>query len=267
MYILAMQLALRMALFALLAVAGLTAAEDEAAALDLQRTRALVEAGALPRQALEKAEGEIERRALESRLRDLTAKSELTSDELPEMIQASAKLLQMARAELSAARSRVIAGASPAKELEPLRDAVLLAERRDDLIGERVRLVRQLHQMASAEERLDELEEEELAFQSPGDGGYWEDDLEWVMSLYFDEFGRDMPISANGSTEFHRSMGLDHTGRVDVALHPDDLEGFYLIELLESFGIPYIAFRSAVPGQATGPHIHIGLPSPRLAVN
>ena len=58
-------------------------------------------------------------------------------------------------------------------------------------------------------------------------------------------------------------MGFDHTGRVDVALHPDDLEGFFLIEVLESWGIPYIAFRSAVPGQATGPHIHIGNPSPR----
>ena len=53
-------------------------------------------------------------------------------------------------------------------------------------------------------------------------------------------------------------MGFDHRDRVDVALHPDENEGIFLITLLENWGIPYIAFRSAVPGQATGAHIHIG---------
>ena len=29
-------------------------------------------------------------------------------------------------------------------------------------------------------------------------------------------------------------------------------------------GIPFLAFRGAVPGKATGPHIHIGFPSHRF---
>jgi hypothetical protein len=36
------------------------------------------------------------------------------------------------------------------------------------------------------------------------------------------------------------------------------------MSLLEEWDIPYIAFRSAVPGQATGPHVHIGPPSLRI---
>jgi hypothetical protein len=34
---------------------------------------------------------------------------------------------------------------------------------------------------------------------------------------------------------------------------------------LRANGIPFTAFHFAVPGKATGPHIHIGLPSHRIA--
>ena len=82
--------------------------------------------------------------------------------------------------------------------------------------------------------------------------------------MYFAEFGTPLPISAAGATDLHVSMGFDHTGRYDVAVHPDEIEGLFLMSLLEEWEIPYIAFRSAVPGQATGPHIHIGPPSDRI---
>ena len=48
---------------------------------------------------------------------------------------------------------------------------------------------------------------------------------------------------------------------MDVALHPDSNEGRSLLSYLRQGGIPFIAFRSAVPGAATGAHIHIGSPS------
>jgi len=51
--------------------------------------------------------------------------------------------------------------------------------------------------------------------------------------------------------------------RAWVALHPDSREGQSLIAYLRQSGIPFIAFRGAVPGAATGAHIHIGQPSPR----
>jgi hypothetical protein len=48
-----------------------------------------------------------------------------------------------------------------------------------------------------------------------------------------------------------------------VSLNPDDPEGQALINYLQSNGIPFSAFCMAIPGVATGPHIHIGMPSHR----
>ena len=60
-------------------------------------------------------------------------------------------------------------------------------------------------------------------------------------------------------------MGFDHRNAIDVALHPDSPEGRALIKHLRGSGIPFVAFKNAVPGSATGPHIHIGKPSVRIA--
>ena len=62
----------------------------------------------------------------------------------------------------------------------------------------------------------------------------------------------------------HRALGFDHRGRVDVAVVPDAPQGRWLKRYLEARHIPYFAFRAAVPGQATGAHIHIGPASTRL---
>ena len=118
--------------------------------------------------------------------------------------------------------------------------------------------------MARAEQRFKELEEEELAYYSEGSVTFWERDLPSIDAIFFQQFGVALPISAQGETEVHRSLGFDHRDRVDVALHPDDEAGFFLISLLETWGIPYIAFRSAVPGQSTGAHVHIGPRSERI---
>ena len=56
-------------------------------------------------------------------------------------------------------------------------------------------------------------------------------------------------------------MGFDHRERFDVAINPDQEEGRWLMRLLDRLRVPYIAFRRAVAGRATGAHIHIGLPS------
>jgi hypothetical protein len=51
---------------------------------------------------------------------------------------------------------------------------------------------------------------------------------------------------------------------MDVALSPDSSEGKALMDYLRTQGIPFIAFHYAVPGSATGAHIHVGSPSHRL---
>jgi len=76
--------------------------------------------------------------------------------------------------------------------------------------------------------------------------------------------GRPLPISAYGQTQFHTRLGYDHSGAVDVALHPDSRDGQTLQELLREAGIPYMVARRSVLGIATGAHIHIGPPSRRL---
>lgn len=85
-----------------------------------------------------------------------------------------------------------------------------------------------------------------------------------VQQFFSTKFGRPLPTSTIGQSATHNRMGWDHRHAVDVGLHPDSAEGRALIAYLQSQGIPFLAFRGAVPGVSTGPHIHIGSPSHRL---
>ena len=97
-----------------------------------------------------------------------------------------------------------------------------------------------------------------------GSAGWTVANLSSVQSFYISAFGRSLPTSAVGQTATHDRMGFDHRRAVDVAVHPDSPEGRALIGYLQANGITFIAFRAAVPGSATGPHIHIGPPSHRM---
>ncbi|MGH9938511.1 MAG: hypothetical protein ACREAM_19895 [Blastocatellia bacterium] len=81
------------------------------------------------------------------------------------------------------------------------------------------------------------------------------------------KFGRPLPASAVGQTETHNRLGFDHREAIDVAVHPDSQEGRELTDYLTSQGISFIAIRGAIPGSATGAHIHIGPPSKRIATH
>ena len=85
-----------------------------------------------------------------------------------------------------------------------------------------------------------------------------------VQAFFSSRFGRTLPISTIGQSATHNQLGYDHRHAVDVALHPDTVEGQTLINYLRSQGIPFLAFRGAIPGVATGAHVHIGHPSHRL---
>jgi len=92
----------------------------------------------------------------------------------------------------------------------------------------------------------------------------------WVLSqagkveTFFQQtFKRPLPIAVFGQGAIHNQWRLDHRNAMDVSLNPDGAEGQALINFLQSNGIPFSAFRTAIPGVATGPHIHIGLPSHR----
>jgi hypothetical protein len=86
----------------------------------------------------------------------------------------------------------------------------------------------------------------------------------WKVQRFFqDTFKRPLPIAVLGQGPIHDRWRLDHRNAMDISLHPDTVEGQALINFLRNNGIPFLAFRSAIPGTATGPHIHVGRPSHR----
>lgn len=86
----------------------------------------------------------------------------------------------------------------------------------------------------------------------------------WKIQRFFsDSFKKQLPIAVFGQGAIHERWRLDHRNAMDISLHPDTVEGQALQEFLRKNGIPYLAFRGAIPGTATGPHIHIGRPSHR----
>lgn len=85
-----------------------------------------------------------------------------------------------------------------------------------------------------------------------------------IQQFFSQTFGKALPTSTIGQSATHNRMGWNHRNAVDVGLHPDSAEGRALIAYLQNAGIPYLAFRGAIPGVSTGPHIHIGNPSHRL---
>jgi hypothetical protein len=103
-----------------------------------------------------------------------------------------------------------------------------------------------------------------LRLRSYGAGAWSIASASLVDQYFRSRFGRPMPVSAFGQSAVHNRLGYDHSNAVDVPVHPDSAEGQALLAYLRQKGIPYLAFRGAIPGVATGAHIHIGRPSNRF---
>lgn len=95
-------------------------------------------------------------------------------------------------------------------------------------------------------------------------GAAWSLSDSWKVQRFFIEtFKKPLPVAVFGQGAIHERWRLDHHNSVDVSLHPDGAEGQAVLNFLRLNGIPFLAFRQAIPGTATGPHIHIGRPSHR----
>jgi hypothetical protein len=86
-----------------------------------------------------------------------------------------------------------------------------------------------------------------------------------VGQFFARSFGRQLPVSSFGQSPVHDRWGYAHHNAMDVGVNPDSVEGRALMEYLRGSGIPFTAFRYAIPGTATGPHIHVGRPSHKIA--
>jgi hypothetical protein len=240
------------------------------ARLDIQRLRALAEAGAIPRSQVEQAEDALGDAQDMSVLRRTMYGQDITEEQSAEMVAAAQRRLDRRQKQLDRVRGLVDSGIAAKNDVEPLADQVGFARTEYELAVSRDKLTHELAEMARAEQvRLarpgqDSAGAARASVRFDGAGAFTPAQFEQVSAAFVHRFSKPLPVSAMGETAVHRAMGFDHRGRVDVALNPDQPEGVWLRQYLEARRIPYFAFWQAAPGKATGAHIHIGPESTRL---
>jgi len=241
---------------------------------DVDRIQALVDEGALPKKRLDQALRDLDDardQAILNRTMFGTARiQDLSLTDATEMVAACERRVARQRITVDDRNQLVAAGVLAKVEIEPQVQELEARQRARDLARGRKVLVEQLAAMAKAEEEFERAKQAALAtpkdpmFRFDGSGEFHMDELAKIDAAYEKEFHAPLPVSAIGQTPVHDALGFDHRGRVDVALNPDQKEGVWLREFLERLQIPYIAFRDAIAGSATAPHIHIGPGSLRI---
>ena len=96
-----------------------------------------------------------------------------------------------------------------------------------------------------------------------GAGGWVLSQAPRIETFFQQTFKRPLPIAVFGQGAIHDRWRLDHRNAMDISVNPNTAEGQVLMDYLQRNGVPFSAFRGAIPGVATGPHIHIGRPSHR----
>ncbi|HME09482.1 MAG TPA: hypothetical protein VKG25_20650 [Bryobacteraceae bacterium] len=251
----------------------------ELARQNLQRIADLVKAGALPRVRLEEAEldmTDVEDDAILARTLYGDLPIQNLSEKMGEdMVAAAQRRVERQQNRMMLAQKMVADGVTAASTLSPLQDELKMRELNLSLARSRAKLIGELASLARFEQSMEQVKAVTTLqyndFVTPGmehyegSGTFNESrDLKPLEIAFAKKFDRALPISADGETAVHRSMGFDHRGRVDVALHPAAREGIWLKNYLKARGIPYYAFTRAIAGSATAAHIHIGPGSTRL---
>lgn len=246
---------------------------------ELERVRQLVDNGTLPRAKLKEAE----ERVADARDQDTLSKTLYGNTPVEKMMPADAAAMRDAAGRRIERQRKIVndrrmffeSGALARTDVEAAEAELQLREQTLELVNTRLRLLEDLKRMAESERLAERLANPGLpnmheaiargaVTRFNGTTAFDPDQLPRLSAQYKKKFGQPLPISAIGETAVHRALGLDHRGRADIALNPDSPEGVWLRQLLEKSKLPYLAFRSAVIGAATAPHIHIGLGSARL---
>jgi hypothetical protein len=237
--------------------------EVSAARAEMAKVRAMVDAGAAPRAQLAQAEESLADATDAALLRKTVYGQDLTVEQADDMIAAADRRLKRRQKALDDAQRLVAAGVKTEVSLGAARDDVERARKECKLADARAQLTREVSEMAQAEESAAARNASELSETENDDVSAFAT-FARVEVAYEEHFGKKLPVSAVGQTAVHRAMGFDHRGRVDVALNPDQAEGAWLCQYLTQNHIPFFAFRQAVPGKATGAHIHVGPMSTKL---
>ena len=246
--------------------------EIERAQTRVEELRKLYDAGAVARVKLEQAESELADAQDSMVLQRTLYSSDLTEGQVDEMLAVTERRLERRQKELDHARQLVEMGAASRLSLSSPLEFLDLARRERDLAQSRGKLVREIAEMARAEQAVmasatgpNDLSNTLLIDRFDEGGVLTPGELARLESAFEAKFSKPLPVSARGETALHRALGFDHRNRVDVAVHPDEAEGVWLRKYLVDANIAFFAFRHAVPGKATGAHIHVGPQSARVA--
>ncbi len=235
----------------------------------LERSRQLVAAGAMAPAKLRELEESLldaeDNRVLQGTLYRSLTLEELNEGQSESMINAARRRLDRQAGRVRKLEDLAAAGAVASNQIAEAQEELASRQETLDQAIRRSRLFEQLLAAARVETEPETAPAEEWKpyERFDGRGLFTPGDWRRLAGEFQQEFGRPLPVSANGSTAVHRAMGYDHRGRVDLALAPDDPEGVWVRRWLTDNGVPFFAFRVAIRGSATAPHIHVGPPSLR----
>jgi len=236
----------------------------------------MVSAGALPLIHLKKAQAEVQDALDLSLLKQSLYMTDLLPEEADQMVAVAQRMVVRRQRALLEMQELVGAGVIARSEADMSNADLDRAKQELDWAESRAKLVAQLAENARIQKGIASLEVQaeshpdwagQVYSHYEGNGVFTPTELQQLQSDYAAKFFKPLPISAEGETAVHRSLGFDHRGRVDVAVTPDQPEGIWLMHYLEAKRIPYFAFRAAVPHKATGAHIHVGPESTKLALS
>jgi len=230
------------------------------------------------RAAAPSSKGQVQSEATASQPKSDTVRSaELYKSSLQDLLVVRGEAVKKATEQVTNLRELYRDGIISRRDLEEGEKALSDAQARADEVRRKIDATDQLIEEASAEAEgadtpiplvsnpADSKVRKVAYFRYEGTANWSLSGASQIESFFMKKFGRRLPVSAFGQSDLHNRWGYDHREAMDVDLHPDSAEGQALMAYLQSAGIPFIAFRRAVPGSATGPHIHIGRPSHRTA--
>ena len=242
----------------------------------LDQVTRLVTTGALPMIRLRKAQEDVQDALDGSILKRSLYSNDMLPEQAEQMILVAQRMVVRRQKALYDMQELVSAGVISRSEaeasglsLDHAKEELEWAQTRAALIEQVAQSVRLEKEIASIETQAESHPEwaGKVYTKYEGNGAFTAEDRRSLEIAWLGHFSKPLPVSADGETAVHRSMGFDHRGRLDVAVMPDQPEGRWLMHYLESKHIPYFAFRAAVPHQATGAHIHVGPGSSKLALS
>ncbi len=204
-------------------------------------------------------------------VRSLLETKDLSEEQSNALVRAAGRRYMRRKLAFAAAKQSVDAGKATAAVLDPLRRDMDSARKVCDVAESLGRRTQDMTAVVQAdwemERRLAYIPSTMVGLAERFDGAaaFTETDLGEMEQAYLKHFGKPLPVSTRGESAVHRAMGFDHRGRFDLAVSPSQPEGVWARRYLTEKRVTFFAFRGAVPGKATGAHIHIGPPSTRLA--